>query len=293
MHRTLAFVAAILLTTVTVSSACRANSVENIRFTLQPSSNKVGEVQLSLRSGDSRHNNNMTSTFRTADLTGLDLGRFNTSGPVAFALIREAGRVDCAGTARAARADGSCRFAANAEFANLLASRGMARPTEEQAYGLTVVGATRGLLDALHAARYPMPSVDDYIAMSAVGVTPRYIADLTRAGYRPDESKRLIEFAAIGVTPEYLGSLARAGYANLPQEHVVELAALKIDPEFIRSFERIGYRNLPVETLIQLKALNVTPEYVQAVQRSSLKTQSLDKLVQLKAIGFEPAAGRR
>ena len=203
----------------------------------------------------------MSSSFAVADLAGLDAARLRAAGttPVSFALIREAGRIDCAGNAGRGRADGSCRFTENRGFSDLLAARGMRRPNVEQAYGLTMVGATRGLLDALHANRYPMPKVDDYIAMSAVGVTPRYIRDLAAAGYRPDDSKRLIEFAAIGVTPAYLGSLARAGYANLPQEDVVQLAALDIDPEFIKGFERIGYRNLPIDTLVQLKALDVTP----------------------------------
>ena len=292
MHRTLAFLAAILLTTVTVSSACLADPVENIRFKLE-AAREAGRVKLSLRTGDSRHNNNMNSTFRAADFTGLDLARLNGSGPIAFALIREAGRIDCAGNARSARADGSCRFTANAAFADLLASRGMARPTPEQAYGLTILGSRRDLLDALSAARYPMPSIDDYMGMTAVGVTPAYIAEMARAGYRPTDSKRFIEFKAVGVTPEYVGALARAGYANLPAQRVVELAVLGIDPEFIKSFERIGYPNLPVERLVELKALDISPAYVQAVQQSSSSRQPIEKIVEMKALGFDATAGSR
>lgn len=234
MHRTSAFLAAILLTSVAIGSAGFAASVDNIRFELQRSSRSADHVQLTLRSGRNGNNSNMSSSFHSTDLAGLDMAQVRASGPVAFALIREAGRVDCSGTAQAARATGPCRFTANAAFSNLLAARRMARPTREQAFGLTMVEANRRLLDALAAARYPMPSVDNYIAMTAVGVTAPYIAELARAGYRPDNSGRLIEFAALKVTPQYLGELARAGYANLPQHEVVQLAALKIDPEFIR-----------------------------------------------------------
>ncbi|MEO5772914.1 MAG: hypothetical protein ABIQ32_02180 [Sphingomicrobium sp.] len=292
MRRTLAFLAAILLTTVTVSSACLAIPLDGIRFTLEPGRG-ADQVQLSLHSDRDAHRNNLSSSFRAAELSGFTMASLRGNGPIAFALIREAGRVDCAGTARGTRAEGSCRFAPNASFSALLASRGMARPTEEEAFGLTMVNAKRELLDTLAAAKYPMPSVNDYMGMTAVGVTSGYIADMARAGYRPVDSKHFIEFKAVGVTPQYVGALARAGYANLPAENVLALAALNIDPEFIRGFERIGYRNLPVETLVQLKALDVTPEYVQAVQRSSLSAQSIDKLVQLKATGFEPSARRR
>ncbi|QIK78761.1 hypothetical protein G7077_07480 [Sphingomonas piscis] len=292
MRRTLAFIAALLLTTVAVGSACVAMPTENIRFSLQPSSRAGGEVQLTLRSGNDRHNNNMSSSFPTSELAGLN-SNWTSGGPVTFALVREAGRVDCSGDARGARAEGGCRFTENRGFSDLLVRAGMARPTLEEAYGLTMVKATSGLLEALRAARYPMPEVEDYIAMTAVGVTPRYIADLAAAGYRPDDTSRLIEFAALKVTPAYLGQLSRAGYANLPQDEVVQLAALKIDPEFIRGFERIGYHNLDVDTLVQLKALEVTPQFVEAVRRGGMANPTAEQLVQLKAIGFGEPARRR
>jgi hypothetical protein len=293
MHRTIAFFAAILLSTIAVTSACVANSPDNIRFTLQSSTRSAGEVQLTLRSGNDRHNNVMTDRMAISRLSGLS-PNWRAGGPVRFAIVREAGRIDCAGSSSAAnRAEGACRFSENAAFSKLLASSGIGRPNREQAYGLTMVEARRDLVDALKAARYPMPSIDDYIAMTAVGVTPTYIRDLERAGYRPDRTKRLIEFAALKVTPAYLGALSRAGYANLPQDQVVQLAALQIDPEFIRGFERIGYRNLPVNKLVELKALGVTPEFVQSVRRSGMKNPTLDQVTKLKVIGFDPAARRR
>lgn len=292
MNRLIALFAAVLISTIALGSACVAMPTDNIRFTLQPSSRNADQVRLTLRGGSERPNNNMSSSFRISELTGLTPG-WRSGGPVRFALVREAGRVDCAGTGRGGRAEGECRFIRNPAFSDLIVRSGMARPTQEQAFGLTMVGARRDLLNGLHAARYPMPSVDDYIAMTAVGVTPTYIRELQRAGYRPDQSKRLIEFAALKVTPEYLGALARAGYANLPQNQVVQLAALRIDPEFIRGLERIGYRSLPVNKLVELKALNVTPEFVHAVRRGGMANPTLDQLVRLKAIGFDPATRRR
>lgn len=293
MTRTLAFLAAILLTTLTVTTSCLANSPEDLRFTLRPSTGRAGDVNLQIRSGRDARHNGMTSSFRASELTGLDLSRLGSGGPVQFALIREAGRVDCAGNASGKKVEGSCRFTPDKGFSDFLAANGMQRPNLEQSYDMTLVGVHRDLVSALRAASYPMPSIDDYIALSAVGVTRTYIADLSRAGYRPKAVDDLVEFRAVGVTPEFLGAMARAGYSGLPSEKIVELAALNIDPEFIRGFERIGYRNLPVETLVELKALDITPDYVLMVRNSMMRNASLDQVVQLKAIGFSANQVRR
>jgi hypothetical protein len=293
MTRTLAFLAAVLLTTLTVTTSCLANSPEDLRFALRPSTGRGGDVTLQIRSGRDDRHNGMTSSFQTAELTGLDRSRLFSGGSIQFALVREAGRVDCAGNARNQKAEGRCRFTADQSFSDFLGANGMQRPNLEQSYDMMLVGVHRDLVSALRAANYPMPSIDDYIALSAVGVTRTYISELSRAGYRPKDIDDLVEFRAVGVTPKFLGAMARAGYSNLPSEKVVQLAALDIDPEFIRGFERIGYRNLPVETLVELKALDVTPDFVLMVRNSMMKNASLHQVVKLKAIGFSANQIRR
>jgi hypothetical protein len=293
MTRTIAFLAAVLLTTLTVTTSCLANSPEDLRFTLRSSSERAGEVHLTLRSGRDASHSGMNSSFRASELVGLDPSRLASGGPLQFALVREAGRVDCAGTATGGRAEGPCRFTADERFSSFLAANGMQRPSTEQSYAMTLVGVHGDLVSALRAAKYPMPGIDDFIAMSAVGVTPVYISDLARAGYRPKDSEDLITFRAVGVTPEFLGGLSRAGYSGLPSEQVVQFAALDIDADFVRGFERIGYRNVPIETLVQLKALDVTPEFVLMVRNLVTKNASLEQAIKLKAIGFKPDQIRR
>ena len=314
MTRTFAFFAAILLTTVTITSSCFANSPNDLRFKLQASEVHGDQVTLHIRSGQDERHNGMTSTFRAADLAGFEPARLAADGPLSFALVREAGRVDCAGIASRGTADGACRFTPDANFSSYLVSNGVRQPTLDQSYDMTLVGVHRDLIAALKAANYPMPTIDEFIELSAVGVTPAYIADLSRAGYRPRDLDKLVEYRAVGVTPEYLGAMARAGY-DLPVEDVVEFAALTISPEFMKSFERIGYRvprdqlvefkalgitpefvqgferigyrDLPSDTLVELKALKVTPEFVTDVRRSLQRDATLEQIVQLKAIGFD------
>ena len=284
MTRMLAFVCALLMSAITVSSACVANNGAPLQFTIEPTT-KADRVQVRFRRADNHGTDNWSSSFPANELVGLDAAALRATGtsPLRFAIVREAGRIDCAGTGGNAMARGSCSMTQDQGFNAFLSANGIARPTEDQAYALIAVDAKRALVAALKASSYPTPSIDKFIELSAVGVTEEYIRGLAGAGFKPRTLGQLTEFAALNVTPDYIGSFIRAGYTNLDAGDFVQLKALDVTPEFIAGFERIGYRNLPVDTLIQLKAMNVTPEFVRAVQQGG-PLPSPDKLVQIRAV---------
>lgn len=292
MNRCLAFFLALLVTTVTVSSACVAAPSDWIRFTLEMERN--GQIHATFRDDDrgrndsrDRDEHDWSTGFPPSELMGLDLAGFRGSGtrPLRFAIVREAGRLDCAGTGGDSHGWGNCSFIADPAFTQLLASRGIGTPTREQAFGLMAVNAHREVIDALAAARYPTPTIDDLMALSALEVNGRYVSDLARVGYRPQAIHTLIEFKALGVTPDWIGGFTRVGYGSIPADELVQLRALNITPEFVAGFDRIGYRHLPVDTLVQLKALGITPEFVRSADRSPQRLLTVDELVQLKLFG--------
>ena len=289
MNRCVAFIAALLLAFISVSSACTAQSAAGwIHFTLEPKPSDPGRIEASFRSGAREHGeNNWSSGFRPSDLVGLDLAGFRGAGsrPLSFSVIREAGRVDCAGHGGEGYAAGYCSFTADPAFTQLLESRGIGRPTREQAFGLMAVNARRELIEAVAAARYPTPSIDNLMALSALNVTGEYISEMARAGYRPATIQSLVEFKALGITPEWIAGFVQIGYANLPADQLMQLRALGITPAYIASFDRIGYRHLPVDQIVQLKAMNITPEFVQRIEAVDSSLPPVDKLVQLKAFG--------
>ncbi len=286
MNRCLAFLLAVLLASITISSACVAQPTDWTRFTLksQPGNDTVKASFHRDRNGRSEHA--WSTGLKPSELIGLSTG-FYTAGsrPLAFAIVREAGRLDCAGNGGGRYASGNCRFTADPAFTQALVSRGIARPTDDQAFGLMAVNARRELVEAVAAARYPTPTIDDLMALSALGVTSRYIADLARAGYRPQAIHSLIEFKALNITPEWIGGLARIGYANVPSSELVQLKALNITADYIAGFDRIGYRRLPVETLVQFKAVGITPDFVAAAQQRRNAPPSPDELVQMRVLG--------
>lgn len=286
MNRCLAFLLAVLLASITISSACVAKPAEWAQFTLraQPGTERV-KASFS-RAGDGRGDHQWSTGLRPSELIGLSTG-FYTAGsrPLAFAIVREAGRLDCSGNGGRGYASGNCRFAADPAFTQALVRHGIARPTDEQAFSLMAVSTRRELVEAIAAARYPTPSIDDLMALSALGVTGRYIADLSRAGYRPQGLHSLIEFKALNITPEWIGGLARIGYANIPSSELIQLKALNITADYIADFDRVGYRRLPVETLVQFKAVGVTPEFAAAAQQRRTAQPSPDELVQMRVLG--------
>jgi hypothetical protein len=285
MHRMLAFVAALLMSGIAVTSATIASKVEPLAFTAQQSQD-ANRVQIDFRRADQKRTNSWSNSFRPAELAGLDAAGLKSPGtrPIRFAILREAGRVDCAGTGGNSLAKGTCSLTPDERFNDFLAANGVARPSRDQTFGLIAVNVKRELVTALRAARYPAPSINDLMGLSALGVTNAYIGELARAGYKPTTLNSLLQFKALNITPEYVGRFNRMGYGDIPPGDLIQLKALDITPEYIASFERIGYGRLPVSTLVQLKAMNITPEFVRAVQKGNT-LPSPSRLVTLRALG--------
>jgi hypothetical protein len=294
MNRCVAFFLALCCACLTVSSACVAESPDWVHFTLEPAQ-ESGTISADFRRDiDGREHNNWSSSFRESDLAGLDLAGFRAAGsrPLRFALIREAGRLDCVGHGGESYAAGNCWIVSDPVFLQLLASRGIGRPSREQGFGLIALDVRRDLIDAVAAAHYPTPTIDNIIEMTAVGVNGRYIADLARVGYRPSTLHHLVEFRAMDITPEWIGGFARIGYAGLPADQLVQLKALDISADYVAAFDRIGYRHIPAGDLVQMKALNIDADYVAGFERVGYGHLPVDQLVQLKALEITPDFAR-
>ena len=287
MTRSFAFLLAVLCASLSVSSACVAQDSDWVHFTLEPERGS-DRIHASFRTEDrERHDDNWSSGFKPSELVGLDLSGFRAGGtrPLRFAIVREAGRLDCDGNGGNGYAAGRCRFTTDPGFARLLASRGIASPTREQAFGLVALDVRHDLIDALAAARYPTPTVNELIELTAVGADGRYISGLAHAGYRPAAIHSLVEFKALGITPDWISGFARIGYANLPPSQLVQLRALDIRPDFVAGFDRIGYPRLPVDALVQFKALGVTPQFAAAARQRKGAPPSVDELVRMRVLG--------
>jgi len=288
MNRPFALASAFALAAAGVSATTASQPADLIHFSLKPQGGDETRIRATF-GGDrgGSHENVWSTGFRPSELTGLEVSSFRAAGtrPLHFALVREAGRLDCAGNGGSSFAAGNCRFTADPAFTQLIVSRGIGRPTRDQSFALMGVNARRAMLDAIAAARYPTPRLDDVIALSALGADGRYIAELARVGYRPGSISSLIEFKALDINPEWIGRFTRVGYANIPANELVQLRALHVTPEFIAGFQQIGYGNLPVNKLVELKALDITPEFVRSMTRANGAVPPVNELAELKIFG--------
>lgn len=289
MNRPLAFVAAILSAAISVSSACMAGPLpDSIGFELKPSL-QSGNLQLALFERRNDHHNNVSGdSYTPKDLVGLDYRAFVQNGPVSFALVREAGRVDCSGTSRNSLATGQCRFTADPNFSDYLASRGIGRPSRDEAFALTMTGARRAMVETLNAHHYPRPNIDKFIALSAMEVTGDYIDALASRGFRPKDLDELTSFAALHITPEYIEGLKGAGFPGLDADGIVQFKALDITPQFVTTMAAAGYPKLTPDELAQFAALHITPEYIDGFRRAGFANLDVDTIVQLKALDVTP-----
>ena len=260
MKRCFAFMFALLFASLSVASACAAGGGDWIGFTLQLSRDGK-EIRTEFRrQRDSRRtgDHEWSTNFNPPQLIGLDVSSFRGAGtrPLRFALVRDAGRLDCSGQGGAGHARGECRATAAAGFLQMLHSRGIGRPTSDQVFGLIALDARRELVEAIAAAGYSTPSLDDLMALSALGVNGTYVRGLASVGFRPATIETLVQFKALNITPEYIGG-----------------------------FRRLGYRDIPGDKFVQLKALGITPEFVRAVGGDTDGQPSIGDLVHRKLLG--------
>ena len=247
-----------------------AQNIGTIQWSIDSDpSHRPGDVQLAISRRDRNHNSNWSSGFPLADLQGLSAGQLNAAGssPVRFALVRDAGRLDCAGNAGRGDGRGTCSFTADPAFASYLASRGIGRPDDDEAYQLTMSGAGRELLDALAANRYPMPDIDQLVAMGIHGVSPRFVQELAAAGYRLGSVDDLVTFRIHGVSPEFIRDMAAIGprFRGIVAKDLVTFRIHGVSPEYVRAIAAAGpqFANLDADDLVTFRIHGVWPELVQ------------------------------
>jgi len=216
MNRTIAVIASLALFATTAIAGDRArdrdpataSSPISFRLQLEASGSRF-EIKLSMGS-----RSNMNTQIKAEQL-GLDTSALKADGPLRFALAREPGQLDCAGSTESRVATGKCSFTPDDGFSRYLASRGIGTPSFEQSFDLALTGANKALVDALAEAKYPKPTIDQLVALSALGTTPTYIADLARQGIRPDDLEDLIAFTALKIDANYAGAMLRAGLGDV------------------------------------------------------------------------------
>jgi hypothetical protein len=291
-----------MLITALAAAACSApiaaadrsdeRPLGTIRWSIDDDSDRAdGRIQVSFRTGEAggRSHSNWSNGYDAAELQGLSPAQLVSGNqPVRFVLNREAGRLDCSGTAANRQAIGTCSFAGSGSFADRLAGAGIGRPTERQAYSLTLANVRSDLIDELGRHGYDKPDMDDMVAMGVHGVTANYVREIAAAGYRLGKPNALVKFRIFGIDAGFIRDMAAIGpqFRSLASDDLVQFKIFGVKPELVRAYGQLGYRELSSSDLVTMQIHGVTPAFVTDMAELGYRAIPADKLVAMRIHGI-------
>lgn len=265
-------------------------NADEISWMLHAVKGKPGEVQLSLSFSDGHGESNTSRSIALSELQGLSAAQLavSASAPVRFRLVREAGVLECEGSARDQRGAGDCRFQPDSAFAAELERRQIGRPTPYEQLELAIQGVGLALVNELARQGYERPRIEQLVECGIHGVSASWLNELDQAGYRMKSIARLVEFRIHGVSPTYIRELAALGYMNLPAARLVEFRIHGVTAGAVGELAALGYHNLAPERLVEFRIHGVTPEYVGDMAKLGYTGIDEERLVEFRIHGVTP-----
>ncbi len=261
---------------------------ETLDWKIEPN-DTPGRVQfeISRRSAHSRWTSN--NTVDLSMLEGLSAAQLaGESAPVRFRVARDAGTLDCQGTAWRGRGTGACSFLADARFAATLAERGIGRPSADEQFAMMMSNIGYAYLDELQRQRYDAPSAADLADAGNHGVTLTYLRDMGGHNYRVGKLASLIRMRDHGVTPDYIEGLARHDVRDIPPEEIVELRDHGVSADFVGELRQLGYRQLSIREMIELRDHGVGVDYIRTLAANGVRDIPPAALTEMRDHGVTP-----
>ena len=276
-----------------------------------------GVVQLTVRAGRSTHGR----TVSRAQLEALAGTPIPGNGPVHLPIRREAGTFTVDGVCRNGTCAGTFGFEANAAFGDMLARRGIGRPTPQEQFSLAAADVGTAYLDALTAAGYARPDIQTLVRAAQHGVDLGYVRDMASLGHRLGTLEPLIRLRDHGVDPEYVRGMAALGFSRLTSDELVRARDHGVDPEYVRGIASLGTPGRPREPRhpagsrrrsgVRARSFDarlhraharaprqaadhgVDPEYIRGMAALGYKGVPIDGLIRMRDHGVDPEYVRR
>jgi|CXWL01.1.fsa_nt_gi beta-lactamase regulating signal transducer with metallopeptidase domain len=250
----------------------------------------AGKVQLTLSYGTGNGESQHSHSLPLADLAGLDATQLAqpAATPVHFRLQREAGVLDCQGSARQDRGAGDCEFRADAAFADALERAQIGRPNTQQQLELAIQNVGLALVNELARQGYERPTIDRLIELGIHGASAEWLRALDQAVYRVDKIERLVEFRIHGVSPAFISALVALGYRDLPAARLVEFRIHGVTPEFVGELKALGYSDLPANRLVEFRIHGVSAKFVSELAALGYQKLEPARLVEFRIHGVSP-----
>jgi hypothetical protein len=248
-------------------------------------SKEAGQVHFGLRQRTDRYNNNIEMDQPVTAFTGLDLatpGRHDVN----FAMVRDAGRLDCEGYVKDGEGAGTFRFTPDAKYAAAMNAIGFDGIDAPKQFAMALHDVSVEFAKQTKAENLSNLDTDKLLAFRIFNVDSKFIRDMRAAGLAAKDADRLIAFRVHGVTPAIVRDL-RQSHIDASEDQLIAFRVHGVTPEFVRKVEKLGFGSAEPDQLVAMRVHGVTPEYIAGLQSKGMKDLTIDKLVSLKIHGIE------
>jgi hypothetical protein len=259
-------------------------AVQNGSWSLGPS-DQPGSVEFSLQSSGGNDHFNMSSSWKLADLRGLDWAAA-AKHDVSFAIARDAGTVDCKGFVQDQHGAGLFTFQPNPQYRPEMAKLGFDFDDREL-FSAALFDVSFDFARAMKSAAVRGLDAGKLIAFRIHGVTPQFVRDLRGAGLEAADAGKLIAFRIHGVSPEFIRDLRSAGIDTTDPDKLIAFRIHGVSAEFAGEISHLGFPHAPPEQLIALRIHGVTPEYIEGLRSKGMQNLTLDQLIALRIHGID------
>jgi hypothetical protein len=225
-------------------------AVQNGSWSLGPS-DQPESVEFSLQSSEGNDHYNSSSTWKLADLRGLDWAPA-AKHDVSFAIARDAGTVDCKGFVQDQRGAGLFTFQPNPQYRPEMAKLGF-EFDDRELFSATLFDVSFDFARAMKSAAVRGLDAGKLLAFRIHGVTPQFVRDLRGAGLEAADAGKLIAFRIHGVSAEFAGQIGHLGFPHAPPDQLIALRIHGVTPEYIEGMRSKGMQNLTLDQLISLR----------------------------------------
>jgi len=259
-------------------------AVQSGSWSLGPS-DLPGSVEFSLQSSEGNNHFSTSSTWKLADLRGLDWAAA-AKHDVSFAIARDAGTVDCKGFVQDQRGAGTFTFQPNPQYRPEMAKLGF-EFEDQELFSATIFDVSFDFARAMKSAAVRGLDSGKLLAFRIHGVTPQFVRDLRAAGLEAADAGKLIAFRIHGVSPEFIRDLRAVGIDTPDPDKLIAFRIHGVSAEFAGEISHLGFPHAPPDQLIALRIHGVTPEYIEGLRSKGMQNLTLDQLISLRIHGVD------
>ncbi|HEY2465309.1 MAG TPA: hypothetical protein VGI32_14720 [Steroidobacteraceae bacterium] len=249
------------------------------------STDQPGSVEFSLQSSQAGSHFSTSSTWKLADLRGLDWAA-TAKHDVSFSIVRDAGTIDCKGFVQDQSGAGLFTFQPNPQYRPEMAKLGFDFQDREL-FSAAVFDVSFEFVRALKSAAVRGLDAGKLLAFRIHGVTPQFVHDLRAAGLEAADAGKLIAFRIHGVTPEFVNELHNAGIKTTDEDKLIAFRIHGVSAQFAGEISRLGFPQAPPDQLIALRIHGVTPEYIEGLRSKGIQNLTLEQLINLRIHGID------